>query len=90
MYLYIQFIPARKLDLYPHPQPRLKAFILGVGGGVANTVAGGVGDDLGCMVGEIGVHMDIIPHIPVIGNNANHPAPGVLLHGVVIHQNANK
>ena len=84
MYLYIQFIPARKLDLYPHPQPRLKAFILGVGGGVANTVAGGVGDDLGCMVGEIGVHMDIIPHILDIGNSAK------VVHGarkqlVVIH-----
>jgi len=57
---------------------------------VGNTEPGGLGGVLGCMAGEIGVHMDIIPHIPVIGNNANHPAPGALLHGVVIHQNANK
>jgi len=38
----------------------------------------GVGGDLGCIGGIIGVHMDIIPHIPVIGNNVNHLAHGAL------------
>ena len=57
----------------------MKAFIPGVGGGVAHTAVVGDGDDLGCIGGVIGVHMDIILHILVIGNNANHLEPGVRL-----------
>jgi hypothetical protein len=56
-----------------------KDFIPDVGGGVDNTEIDGGGDDLGCTGGEIGVRMDIIPLILVIGNNVNHLVHGVLL-----------
>ena len=52
--------------------------------------ADGVGGDLGCMDGEIGVRTDITLHIPVIGNNANHPEPGVRQQWTVIHLPVNK
>ena len=54
-----------------------KDFIPDVGGGVDNTEIDGDGGDLGCTGGEIGVRMDIIPHILAIGNNANHLEHGV-------------
>jgi hypothetical protein len=37
----------------------------------------GLGVAPGCIGGVIGAHMVIILHIPVIGNNVNHPELGV-------------
>jgi hypothetical protein len=49
----------------------------------------GVGAVLGCMVGEIGVHMDITLLIPDIGNNVQ-VEPGAHKLPVAIHLLANK
>jgi hypothetical protein len=54
-----------------------KDFIHVDGGGVVIMVRVGVGATPGCTGGVIGGHMVIIPHILVIGNNANHRERGV-------------
>ena len=78
----------------------MKASIPGVGGGVEDMELAGRGDSPGCIGGEIGDHMVITPHIPVIGNNVNHKVSHLVVickevHGALqlwaaIHRPANK